>query len=211
MIDPAGKARHCTLMLLAAPVLADCAPDDVQKRALARYTFLFADSALDWMRRWKNQLKRDPASTRYAHACEPQLQKLANILEEVGEVRDFLAAKRQPRDSLRANDLESTALLWAAINPANISAIGIATIEAFDALSGATPGSSIADWVQLPPSYCRAVTGALPSRDREFWYLAADSSADLRPTLFPWLKGDLSGGAWPRSTTLPSISTSCSD
>jgi len=45
-------------MLLAAPVLADCAPEDIQKRALARYTFLFADSALDWMRRWKNQLKQ---------------------------------------------------------------------------------------------------------------------------------------------------------
>lgn len=189
MVDPSAKARHCTLMLLAAPILADCAPDDVQKRALARYTFLFADAALEWMRRWKNQFKRDPASSKHARACEPRLQKLAEILEEAGEVRDFLAAKRQPKDSFRADDMEGTAQLWAAINPANVSAIGIAAIEAWDALSSAPSGTSIADWVYLPPSYRGAVTEALPSRNLQSWYLAADSSADLRPHTLPVAQG----------------------
>lgn len=176
-------------MLLAAPILADCAPDDVQKRALARYTFLFADAALEWMRRWKNQLKRETASNKHARACEPRLQELAHALEKAGDVRDFLAAKRQPKDSLRADDLEATAELWAAVNPSNVSEIGLAAIKAFDALDRAPPGTSISEWVHLPQSYRDAVKEALPKRDSEFWYLAADSSADLRPYTLPVAQG----------------------
>jgi hypothetical protein len=176
-------------MLLAAAVLADCAPNDVQQRALARYSFLFADAALDWMRIWKNQLKRQAETVRHARTCEPRVQRLAAALENAGEIRDYLAAKRQPKDALRANDLEATAQLWAAVNPANVSAIGWAAIEAFDSLSEAPKGTSIAQWVGLDAGYRHAVRDALPRRDPDYWYIAADSSADLRPYTLPVAQG----------------------
>lgn len=189
MVDPPGKARHCTLMLLAAAVLADCAPEDVQKRALARYSFLFADAALDWMRKWRNQLKRDAATQKHARACRPPLQRFDAALTEAGEIRDYLAAKRQPKDVLRASDIEATAQLWAAVNPANVSAIGLAAIASFDALIQAPEGTSIAQWVALDDAYRRAVKEALPRRDSKYWYAAADSSADLRPYTLPIAQG----------------------
>jgi hypothetical protein len=156
---------------------------------LARYSFLFADSALEWMRRWRNQLKRNAATAKHAHACKPLLQKLDAALQEAGEVRDYLAAKRQPKDALRANDLEATAQLWAAVNPANVSAIGRAAMEAFDALSETPKGTSIAQWVGLDAAHRHAVTEALPRRDPNYWYAAADSSADLRLYTLPIAQG----------------------
>ena len=57
-VDAEQKARHCTLMVLAAAQLADCAPEEAQKRALARYAFVFADAGLEWMRKWRNELAR---------------------------------------------------------------------------------------------------------------------------------------------------------
>jgi hypothetical protein len=189
MVDPPGKARHCTLMLMAAAVLADCAPEDVQKRALARYSFLFADAALEWMRRWRNQLKRDTSTKRHAAVCKPRLQRLEAALDDAGDIRDYLAAKRQPKDAVRASDLEATAELWAAVNPATVSEIGIAAIEAFDSLSKSPPGTTIAQWVGLDATYGQAVTDALPRRDPGYWYAAADSSADLRPNTLPIAQG----------------------
>ena len=180
MVDPSGKARHCTLMLMASSVLADCAPEEVQKRALARYSFLFADAALEWMRKWRNQLRRDRSTQLHARNCKPSLRGLEAALEEAGEVRDYLAAKRQPKDSLRANDIEQTARLWAAVNPANVSAIGKAAIDSFDRLSNAPAGTTIAQWAALDPAHQRAVRDALPRRDPDYWYAAADSSADQR-------------------------------
>jgi hypothetical protein len=176
-------------MLLAAAVLADCAPDDIQKRALARYSFLFADAALEWMRIWRNQLKRQNATARHANVCRSHVSQLAIALENAGEVRDYLAAKRQPRDALRASDLEATAELWAAVNPANVSAISAAAIAAFDALAQTPDGRSVARWVALDATRRRAVTAALPCRDTAYWYLAADSSADLRPYTLPVAQG----------------------
>jgi hypothetical protein len=189
VVDPPGKARHCTLMLLAAAVLADCAPKDVQQRALARYSFLFADAGLEWMRIWKNRLKRQTATARHARSCEPRVRQLAAALEDAGEIRDYLAAKRQPKEALRASDLEATAQLWMAVNPANVSAVGWAAIGAFDSLSEASKGTSIAQWVGLDAGYRHAVRDALPQRDSDYWHIAADSSADLRPYTLPVAQG----------------------
>ena len=176
-------------MLLASAVLADSVPDDVQKRALARYAFLFGDAALVWMRRWRNQLKRDPLSRKQAQVCKPLVQRLAVALEQAGDVRDYLAAKRQSADALRASDVEATALLWAAVNPANVSAIGMATVEAFDALNEAPTGTSIVQWSVLDAPHRRAIVDALRDRDPGYWYVAADTSADLRPYTLPVAQG----------------------
>src|ERR1019366_196744 len=80
IVDPAAKTRHCAFMLLASGVLASCAPDEVQQRALARYAFLYGESLLLWAQRWRNQLKRDPATAVGAQAAKPAVDTLAAVV-----------------------------------------------------------------------------------------------------------------------------------
>src|ERR1019366_8512837 len=152
IVDPPGKARHCTLMLLAASVLADCAPEDNQQRALARYTFLYADALLEWARRWRNQLKHDSVTRARAQAAKPAVQELATVLDTADGVRDYLAAKRQPGQAMRADDIETTAALWVAVNPYTVQTICAAAIRAYDELNQARDQSeSVVQLLGLPP------------------------------------------------------------
>jgi hypothetical protein len=172
-------------MLLAAAVLADCAPEEIQKRALARYAFLYGESALLWLRRWRNQLKREPSTARRARAARSSLDQLAKALDEVAGVRHHLAAKRQPVAEMRADDIEATTLLWAAVNAPNVEAIGAAAIEAYETLRGTASGVPLLACLDLPSEYRLAVRDALPRRDRCYWCLAADTAADLREHTLP--------------------------
>jgi hypothetical protein len=185
VIDPPAKARHSTLMLLAAAELAGWAPEDIQQRALARYCFLYADSALEWLRRWRNQLKRDSLTARRARAAKTSISQLAEILDHAGGVRDYLAAKRQTVAAIRADDLEATARLWMAVNAANVEAICATAIVSFDTLSGEGTQDSITSYLGLPATYRRAVRDAFPLRDHSHWCLAADTAADLRLHTLP--------------------------
>lgn len=180
MIDPPAKARHCILMMLAAVVLADSVPEEIQKRSLARYAFLYADAGLEWMRRWRNQLKRDATTARRARAAKSALDGLASALDDAGDVRDYLAAKRQALADLRADDLEATSALWMAINPQTVGRIVETATAAFDMLDAAPGGASILGWVGLPAGHVRRIEVACQRRDPRYWYAAADTSADLR-------------------------------
>lgn len=187
MTDAPGKARHATLMLLAAGALADCAPEVVQKRTLARYSFLFGEAALEWLRRWRNQLKRTTDSGLQARArdAEPAVKSLAAALSAAGQVRHYLAAKRQSAGAMRADDMDATRLLWLAVNPTNVQAIGWAAIEAFETLRGDADGAPVLEMVGLPAEHRQAITGSLPRRDPNYWYVAADTAADLREFTLP--------------------------
>ena len=190
IVDPPGKARHCTLMLLAASVLADCAPEDNQQRALARYTFLYADALLEWARRWRNQLKHDSVTRARAQAAKPAVQELATVLDTADGVRDYLAAKRQPVQAMRADDIEATAALWVAVNPYIVQTICAAAIRAYDELNQARDQSeSVVQLLGLPAAMQKEVRAALPERDHDYWYLAADTAADLRPHTLPAAQG----------------------
>lgn len=189
MIDPPAKARHCVLMMLSAVALAESVPEEIQKRAMARYAFLYADAALEWMRKWRNQLKRDPPTARRAQAIKPAVDRLAEALDEAGGVRDYLAAKRQALADLRADDLEATTNLWLAITPQSVESILTAAVEAFDALEASPTGASIARWAGLPADHLRRIAGAYHRRDPDYWYAAADTSADLRPYTLQVLQG----------------------
>src|SRR5215213_863037 len=105
MVDAPGKARHSVMLMLAAAALADCAPEDIQQRSLARYAFLYGESALVWCRRWRNQLKREPASARRALAAKASVDRLAEALHGAAGVRHYLAAKRQPAAEMRSDDI----------------------------------------------------------------------------------------------------------
>jgi hypothetical protein len=190
MVDSPGKARHCTLMLLAAGTLADCAPDDVQQRALARYTFLFADALLLWARRWRNELKRDPSRAAGARAAREPIDELEAVLDSAGAVRDYLAAKRQSVGELRPDDMEATWLLWAAVNPRTVRALGNAAVRAYDTLNeAATAEESIVQALRLSKAERGRVRSSLPARDPAHWHLAADTAADLRPHTLPAAQG----------------------
>jgi hypothetical protein len=191
MTDAPGKARHATLMLLAAGALADCAPEVVQKRALARYSFLFGEAALEWLRRWRNQLKRstDNSLSTRARDAEPAVKALAAALSAAGEVRHYLAAKRQSAGAMRADDMDATRLLWLAVNPTNVQAIGWAAIEAFETLRGDGDGGPVLEMVGLPAEHRQAITNALPRRDPSHWHVAADTAADLREFTLPAAAG----------------------
>jgi hypothetical protein len=177
-------------MLLAAANLADCAPEDNQQRALARYTFLYADALLEWARRWRNQLKHESATRARAQAVKPAVQDLARTLDTADGVRDYLAAKRQPVQAMRADDIEATAALWLAVNPYTVQAICAASIRVYDELNEAHDQSeSILQLLGLPLAMQRRVRAELPSRDHDYWYLAADTAADLRPHTVPVAQG----------------------
>jgi hypothetical protein len=177
-------------MLLAAGVLAGCAPEDIQQRTLARYMYLYADSFLLWGRRWRKQLARNPKTTKQAPKAHRHLRELDSALRDAIGVRDHLAAKRHAVASWRADDVEGTARLWAAVNPVTAKAISTAAIAAYDALNAVeAPDGSIIDAMALPGEVAQAVCRALPTRDPTHWYLAADTAADQRMFTLPAAQG----------------------
>lgn len=184
IVDPRGKARHCTLMLLSAGVLADTAPEILQRRGLARYVFMFADELLLWVRRWRNQVRRSGTAIK-----APAVDDLARAVDAVEGVRDILAAKRQAAAAWRADDMEATRALWEAVSPANASALADAALRSWEQLSGEDATRSVIPWVALDPGLARRCNAALPHRDADHWYLAADTSADLRPYTLPAAQG----------------------
>jgi hypothetical protein len=168
-------------MLIAARVLAGYAPEDTQQRTLARYVYLYADALLLWGRRWRKQLARDRTTTRQAPMARRRVRELANALQEATGVRDHLAAKRDTVASWRADDVEGTARLWAAINPVTANVIVTAAIAAYDTLNAESPpNGSIVDVMGLPAEVSTTIAQALPRRDAAHWYLAADTAADQR-------------------------------
>jgi hypothetical protein len=177
-------------MLLAARVLADCAADDLRRRALARYTFLWGDALVFWARRWRKELSRTPATARHAAAVKPQVEGLASVMDASGGVRDYLAAKRQPMADVRADDMEATVRLWGAVNRHNVDAVVDAAVRAYDALAGSSsPGDSIVQHMGLSFAHQKRIREVLPSRDERYWHLSADTAADLRPNTLPAAQG----------------------
>jgi len=149
-----------------------------------------ADSLLLWGRRWRKQIARNPTITKHGPKAQRRLKELAAALQGAAGVRDHLAAKRHAVASWRADDVEGTARLWAAVNPVTANAIAAAAVAAYDALNAASaPAGSIIDVMALPAEVAQAVTRALPRRDSAHWYLAADTAADQRIFTLPAAQG----------------------
>ncbi len=177
-------------MLIAASTLAARAREEHQQRALARYIYLYADSLLLWGRRWRKQIAQDPGTTKHGPKAQRHLKELAAALQAADGVRDHIAAKRHAVANWRADDVEGTAVLWSAVNPAMANAITAAAVAAYDALNAASgPAGSIVDFTGLPTQTVQAVTDSLPRRDPKYWYLAADTAADQRMFTLPAAQG----------------------
>ncbi len=118
------------------------------------------------------------------------LRDLDEALRAATGVRDHLAAKRHALANWRADDVEGTTRLWAAVNPATANAIGAAAFAACDALNVASePTVSIIGVMGLPASVAEDVARALPRRDPAYWYVAADTAADQRMFTLPTAQG----------------------
>jgi hypothetical protein len=182
-------------MALAAAQLADLAPKEAHKRALARYTFVFADAGLDWLRIWRNEFARsdDREDQRHSRNCKPLLTTLEKALNQGDGVHDYLGAKRQAAASLRGDDIDATVRLWEAVEPGRVRAICAAMREAHDALARVEPNDSVAIWTYLPDQLAEEITRALPAPDLNYWHLAVDSAASLRPYTLPSEGGGLIG------------------
>lgn len=188
--DAAGKTRHSVVMLLCGPVLADNAPELAQQRAFARYTFLWADSALHWSRQWRNQMagSGDPTAVKHAGRMKKEVQAFASLLDRADGVRDYLVAKRQPLDASRADDIDKTAAMWDLVNPATVNELWLGAARLYDALSARAGSRSIIEYAALPFTVQNAIRASLPVRE-EYWYLATDTGADQRPHTLPAAQG----------------------
>jgi len=177
-------------MLIAASTLAAYAPEDHQQRAFARYIYLYGDSLLLWGRRWRKQIARDPRSTKRGPKAQRHLRELAAALLAADGVRDHISAKRHAVANWRADDVDGTAVLWAAVNPVTANAIAAAAVGAYDALNGlSAPSAPIVDSMGLGAETVQAVTDSLPRRDPQHWYLAADTASDQRMFTLPAAQG----------------------
>ena len=182
-------------MALCAARLADCALEETQKRTLARYSFVFADAGLHWLRIWRNQLARsgDRASQRRAKTAKTSIRSLAAALCGGDGVRDYLGAKRQAAAGVRGDDIEATLRLWEAVEPERVRRICASARMAQDDLAGVEADDSVGIWAYLPDDLAASFRASLPRRDSDYWHLAADSAAALRPYTLPTEGGGLIG------------------
>jgi len=129
MADPDHKTRHAVQMACAARALARAAPSDHLKRVLARYAFVHLDDvarrpAMGYGATWRNQLRQNPRTKPTAEAALPALQRLRLDWSIYQHVRDFIAAKRQPRDKAdAAADQLATFKLWTDIGQLSVEAL----------------------------------------------------------------------------------------
>ena len=121
-------------MLLVASVLAYCAPDDLQQRALAGTPSTQTHCSNGHAGGGTNS-SEFPATKAVAAKAKPLADTLASILDGAGGVRDYLSAKRQSVAGMRADDIEATLLLWAAVNAPTVQALGEAAIKLYDTLN----------------------------------------------------------------------------
>jgi len=85
-------------MAIAARALVAATPDPHRKRVIGRYVFVYLDDVVRFAPAWRNTLARDAKHRAATEAAVPALRRLQRDWEHYGEVRDFIAAKRQPRD-----------------------------------------------------------------------------------------------------------------
>ena len=182
MADPDHKTRHAVQMACAARALARAAPSDHLKRVLARYVFVHLDDVVRYGATWRNQLLKNPRTKPTAEAALPALERLRRDWSTYEHVRDFIAAKRQPRDAAdAAADQLATFEIWIDIGELSVETLVDDAIELYAqlaALEGLPP-------VDAEPVVNRAVRRALaefdPIGEEAFLEVNASSFGAARP------------------------------
>ena len=136
IVDLPAKVRHAVEMACAARALARAAPSDHLKRVLARYAFVHLHDVDRFAAPWRNQLLRDDRTAATARAAEPALERFRRDWREYQQVRHYLAAKRQPRDTVdAARDQLETFELWSDIGELSVETLVDDAFEVYVQLS----------------------------------------------------------------------------
>jgi hypothetical protein len=136
MQDAAEKTRFAVEMAITARALVRATTDPHRKRVVGRYVFTYLDDVVKFAPAWRNVLSRDSRTAAAAGSALRALRRLQGDWEDYGHVRDFISAKRQPRDRTNAavDQLESFRL-WADIGEASIELLVDDAVEVFAQLS----------------------------------------------------------------------------
>src|ERR1700733_1873126 len=186
MRDPAEKTRHAVQMAIAARALAAAAPNDHRKRVVARYVFVYLDDVIRFAGPWRNQLRRRNATRAAAESALPALTRLRKDWRHYEEIRNYLAAKRQPRDPLDpvANELESFAL-WADIGEIAVGTLVDDAVEVYAQLAAVTPLDRVDFDPVCPDDLVTALRDLDAVGEEGAIEIAASSFGADRPGAFP--------------------------
>jgi hypothetical protein len=162
MRDVAEKTRFAVQLAIAARALVDATPDPHRKRVIGRYVFIYLDDGVRFAPAWRNALAKSAKHGAAAEAAAPALRRLQRDWEHYGEVRDFIAAKRQPRDTTDAaiDQLESFRF-WADIGEPSVEILVDDAIEVYAQLSAV---ASLAP-IQFHPRPAPELVDALETLD----------------------------------------------
>ena len=186
MRDPAQKTRHAVQMAIAARALANAADDDHRKRVVARYAFVYLDDVIKFAAPWRNQLLTRTNTRAAAESALPALDRLRQDWLHYEDIRNYLGAKRQPRNVLDpvANELESF-VLWADVGELAVTALVDDAVEIYAQLAAVTPLAPI----ELEPACPDSLVAALRYLDgvgeEGAIEIAASSFGADRPGAFP--------------------------
>jgi hypothetical protein len=125
---------------------------------IGRYVFIYLDDVVRFAPAWRNALAKSARHRAAAQAAAPALRRLQRDWEHYGGVRDFIAAKRQPRDRTDAavDQLESFTL-WADIGEPSVEILVDDAIEVYAQLSAVSSLVPIQFDPQPPPELLAAL------------------------------------------------------
>jgi hypothetical protein len=186
MRDAPAKTRHAVQMAIAARSLSASAADAHRRRVIARYVFVYLDDVIRFAAPWRNRLRADPRSRAAADSALPALKRLRQDWKDYQHVRDYLAAKRQPRNpsSRVADELESFEL-WADIGELAVGTLVDDAIEVYAQLAAVTALPPVDYEPVCPPPLAAALRELDALGEEGSIEIAASSFGADRPGAFP--------------------------
>ncbi len=180
MRDVQAKAEQAVRFMYVASALAAAAPSDRQRRIVARYVFVQADTAQRYLRAWHKQLASHVDTRAHAASARTTLKRLRREYTDHKNVRDKLASRRQAAAGRRAADLRQTVEMWHQLTGPRVGALCGFAAAACRAL-----GSEAALDRPLDGAYVHAAVAALSVTclDPNKVYFDATSYASGEPNL----------------------------
>jgi hypothetical protein len=190
MRDAAAKTRHAVQMAIASRALAAAATDAHRKRVVARYVFVYLDDVIKFAAPWRNRLHRNEATRAAADSALPALKRLRYDWKHYEDVRNYIGAKRQPRNPLdrAADELESFAI-WLDIGELAVGALVDDAVELYAQLAAVDPLPPVEYDPQCSDGLAAALNALDTFGEEGSVEVAASSFGADRPGAFPIRQG----------------------